>query len=562
MKRTMELLALFDSDSFTNQRVRLYEILHGRPSDLAKQLESVFKAFSLSDKVSAVKFIPVDRINTLIAVASNPGIFEQVDRWLEKLDIPVKAPAGAVDNYVYRLKYRSADMVAIALMALYSGNPMALMALASMNNNMAPMGVGFAGVPSMGGGGYGMGGYGSGYSGMGYGNMGYGNGYGNVAGYGNMGYGNMGYGNSGYNPMAAMGAYGNSFPNLFSGLPGSSPSALTSTPGGTAGGSPDQTGSYLSPTAAGGATALRVPHIIPNPFDNTLLIQCTPEEWEQISRLLSQLDVAPRQILVEAKIYEVNLTGDLQYGVNAYLQNKGAAVPAGYARPGQAGGFLASSVGQTLNLTGALLVGHSRVLLAALTALESVGKAKTISAPSLLATDSIPATMNVGESVPTATSQALVSGVQENGTSPFAQTIANTNTGVTLNVLARINSSGIITLMINQQVSTPEPPSGPIASPSFSTRSFQTQITLQDGDTVAIGGIIQEEVIESSGGIPFLNRIPVIGAAFGAKSRNTARTELVVFFTPHVVYDSSSLADATDDLKSQMKHLKHEMKSE
>ena len=70
MKRTMDLLALFDSDSFVSQRVHLYEVSNGRPTDLVKQLESVFKAVSLSDKAGAVKFVPVDRINTIADFAA------------------------------------------------------------------------------------------------------------------------------------------------------------------------------------------------------------------------------------------------------------------------------------------------------------------------------------------------------------------------------------------------------------------------------------------------------------------------------------------------------------
>ena len=95
-----------------------------------------------------------------------------------------------------------------------------------------------------------------------------------------------------------------------------------------------------------------------------------------------------------------------------------------------------------------------------------------------------------------------------------------------------------------------------------STRSFQPQITIQDGDTVAIGGIIQEQRIDSTSGIPFLDRIPILGAAFGTKSHNTSRDELIVFFTPHVIYDTSNVADATDDLKVQLKHLRHELKGQ
>src|ERR1022692_2876138 len=136
MKRTMDLIA-----QFAGQRVRLFEVENSRPSDLQKELNMVFKAYSLSDKAAgSVKFIPVDRINTIIAVAPNPGIFTQVENWIGKLDIAVKASAGSVNSYVYRLKYGRADTVAMAIMALYSGNPFAMMAMSAMMNQTSGAG--------------------------------------------------------------------------------------------------------------------------------------------------------------------------------------------------------------------------------------------------------------------------------------------------------------------------------------------------------------------------------------------------------------------------------------
>src|SRR5580700_4717655 len=177
LKRTMDLIGLFDSDKFVSQRIRLFETNHGRPSDLVKELESVFKAFTLSEKTTAVKFIPVDRINTIVAVAPNPGIFDQVDTWLRKLDLPPKPPAGALDNYVYRLKYGRAETIAMAIMALYSGNPMALIGLGEMSGiGMGGNGLGIGGGGGLGGYGGGMGGYGGGGYGGGYGGGGYGGG--------------------------------------------------------------------------------------------------------------------------------------------------------------------------------------------------------------------------------------------------------------------------------------------------------------------------------------------------------------------------------------------------
>src|SRR4029077_1343887 len=119
-RRTMELIQLFDSDSFANQRVRLFEVKNTRPSDLVKDLENVLKAVSLDGKSATVRFLPVDRINTLIAVAPNPGVFDTIADWIKKLDIPVKLNiGGGSENHVYRLRYGRAECVAMALSQLY-----------------------------------------------------------------------------------------------------------------------------------------------------------------------------------------------------------------------------------------------------------------------------------------------------------------------------------------------------------------------------------------------------------------------------------------------------------
>jgi general secretion pathway protein D len=548
MKRTMELIAMFDSDTFAGQRVRLFDVSNSRPSDLVKDLDSVFKAYSFSEKSTSVKFLPVDRINTIIAVAPNPGIFPQVKEWIEKLDIPVKITAGAVNNYVYRLKYGRAETVAMAIMALYTGNVQALMSLAAMSTGMG-MGMGGGmgggmGYGGMGGGGYGGmggGGYGGGMGGGGYGGgMGYG-GYGGGMGYGGYG-GGMGYGGAyGAASMGTTGANFNAATNY------QAPMGAGANPTQGAGSNTDLTGSYLG-SNPGGAPGTRIPHVIPNPFDNTLLIQGTPQEYEQINSLLRQLDVPPRQVLIDAKIYEVDLTGAFSAGVNSYLQQNSTSTLSSALNLTAGAGGLGLSVGA--------LVLHSQQLLGVLQTSEATQNARVISAPSIIATDSVPAIMNVGQSVPVLTSQAVVSGVTTSGTSPFANTVNNVSTGVTLSITARVNSSGVVTMMIDQQVSSPiAPSSAGIQSPSFQNRSFETQLTVQDGDTVAIGGFIQETYSQSSAGVPLLHRIPILGAAFGTKSISKARTELIVFLTPRVIYDTNQIADATDEIMSSLKHI-------
>ena len=534
MKRTMELVSLFDSDTLAGQRVRLFEVKHSRPSDIAKELEAVLKAISLGDKASAVRFLAVDRINTVVAIAPNPGAFVQIEAWLKKLDIPQKATAGTMDNYVYRVKYGIAQMLGSAIMQLY-------------------MGLAF---PGMGMGGYGGGMYGGGMSGGGtYGGGTYGGG---MYGGGTMGggmYGGMGMG--GYSGMGGSYGGGAFMPSPMSSTAqvlgsGSSAATAGTGPGGVASTQQDLTGAYLG-SAGFGAMWAKIPRVIPNPFDNTLLIQATPQDYAQILKLLDQLDVVPRQILVEAKIYEVNLSGDFSSGVQAALQQQSDGVPSW--SPGRAFRAATSAAGTTL--TAGMLVGNSRQLLALLTAAEDNRKAKLVSAPSLIATDSIPASINVGDEIPTLTAQAVNGGITSGGSSVFTQAVQSHSSGVTLNVMARANPSGIVTMMINQDVSAPVAPSAnaAIQSPSFSHRTVSTQVTLQDGDTIAIGGIIQETDTYSSAGVPWLHRIPFIGAAFGNKSISKQRTEMVIFMTPHVIYDTNQLVEASDQLKSGFKRL-------
>jgi general secretion pathway protein D len=568
MRRLMELVSLFDSDALANQRVHLFEVKNGQPSDLVKELESIVKSISLNEKNAPIKFIAVNRINTIIAVASNPGAFLEVEKWIAKLDVPMKITAGSLDNYVYRVRYQMAAAIGMAIMALY-GMPSYGMGMGGMGYGGYGYGGGMGGGMGMANGfsnsfGAGLGGVGGGM-GMGMGGMGgmyggMGGGYGGMGGMGGMYGGGMGGGyGGGYGGM--QGVFGS--PNGVMLQPGATslgPGAATGTaPPGT-----DQTGSYMGyPGMPGGLAGM--PRIIPNPFDNTLLIQATPQQYEGITKLLKQLDVPPRQVLIDCKIYEVDLNGAFASGVSAYLQQVGSGSSSSTATSGSSStgasttptattnqllGTLANGV---VNLSAGALVGQSRQLLAFLQLQENNSRTKVISAPSIIATDSIPATINVGESVPTLTSQA-VTGVQISGSSAFANTVSQQQTGTTLQILARVNPSGIVTMMINQQVSAPiAPTAGSIQSPSFSNRTVQTQATVQDGDTIAIGGIILESEGSAVSGIPVLDRIPWIGGIFGSKSISKSRTELIIFMTPRVIYDTDEIRDASEELIGRMK---------
>ncbi len=522
MKRTMDLVSLFDSDVLANQRIRLFELENSSPSEMATEIGDVFKGLSLAGKASGVQFLPIDRLNLLIAVAPNPGAFAEVENWIKKLDVPVKPPVGGTDNFVFRVKYGRADALAMAVTMLYAtqqDNPyammttmMTMMMMINMTSQLSSL------TNNTGGAGGGMTGLGGGVTGMGgMGGMGMG-----------MGMGGMGMGQQ-----------------------------LGGTPG-AAGQPGNATGTFAGQGQGfGGAPMPRVPKIVPNPFDNTLLIQSTQQEYEQIFRLLSRLDIPPRQVLIEAKIYEVSLTGAFSAGVQAFLQQR--RTTGGATRQ-----LLGGSTGAGINLTAGLLVGQSRELLGFLSAQEDERRVKVINAPQIIATDNIAASINVGQQVPTLTSQAVSPGVQAGGTSLFTNQVSARNAGVNLSITARVLPSGIVTLVINQEISSPVPPaaSAAIQSPSFSQRSVNTQVTVQDGDTIAIGGIMTESDTFSTSGIPGLHKLPIVGNVFGSRSRSKERTELVIFMTPRVIYDIPEIVEASDEIRGRFKRLNKIMKDQ
>jgi general secretion pathway protein D len=568
MKRLMDLIAQFDSDTFINQRVRTYELEHARPSDVQKDLEGVLKAISLDNKTVTVHFLPIDRINLLIAVAPNAGVFETIDEWITKFDIPATVAAGAVDTYVYSVRYGRNDCLAQALNQLFSpaigaggmygsgyGGPVAGAPVGAYNYGYGQGGSGAYAGSYGGGGAYGStGGMGGSYGGSTYGNTNSFNptfgGSGGCGGSSGMGGGVAGSAYGAYG-QPAFGGYAAQTP-LMGAVPTTAAGQLAAGVAGAAG------------TAAGGAAATpqQPPvRIVALSFDNKLMIQADPQRYQSILKMLEQLDHPPRQILLDAKIYSIDLTDQFASGVAAYFQNKSAGLPSGISGLAP----YAALSGGAVTLTGGMMVSASRQLLGSLTLNENIGHVHILSEPSLIATDSIPATINVGTQVPVLTSQ-VGTPLQLGGTNAFTQNISGVSTGITLNVNARVNPSGVVTLIIDQENSSPT--SGGSSSsgsqnltPSFSQQVVQTQITMQDGDTIAVGGLIGETTNSSVNGIPLLSRLPYIGALFGTKSYTHERTELILFMTPHVIYDSTDLLEASDELVAKVKKLQKYIKS-
>ena len=543
MKRTMELIALLDTEEMARQRMRLFKVKNSLASTLATELSRIFGALSLAENSSAIQFLPIQRISSILVVSGTASVFGDVAEWIEKLDQPTSV--GGVQTFVYRVQYGFAPQLAQTLLSLYGAGGYG-----------GGYGGGGYGGGGYGGGGYGGGGYGGGgfgggrgLGGQGFGGRGLGGGRLGGGGFGGGGYGGFGggYGGGGYGggggvirlPLGIMPAPAIGVPPAGQAVPATGA---------------DQTGETLGQQQAAalgadpyGAGAIR---IVPDIVNNVILIQSTQQEWEIIRKTLQQLDLPPRQVLIDAKIYEVALTGIFSSGVSAVLNQKGNS---SLATRKLTGGF--NSVGN-VGLSIGALVGATRELAVILDASQSEGRTKILSAPSIIATDNIPASITVGTTIPTLASQAIAAGTQAGGSSLFANTVANVQTGISLDITARVNASGIVTLLIDQEASSPLPPSGPIQSPSIDRRRVSTQVTIADGDTIAIGGIMSETTIYSSSRVPMLGKIPFLGALFGSTSVSKEKTELVILITPRVIYDENELVSVSNELKSRLRGLR------
>jgi len=166
----------------------------------------------------------------------------------------------------------------------------------------------------------------------------------------------------------------------------------------------------------------------------------------------------------------------------------------------------------------------------------------------------------VGNEVPIITTQSNAATIQTNGTTNILQNIQYRYTGVIMTVLPQVNSEGLVNMQIRQEVSQiVSATTGGIASPTFSTRESVTTVVVQSGETIVIGGIIDDTVDRSRTGVPYLMDIPVIGRAFRVDTDSVKRTELVVLLTPHVVRDRQESRSATEAFLSRLKGMRRDL---
>ncbi|OFW11368.1 MAG: hypothetical protein A3H27_10925, partial [Acidobacteria bacterium RIFCSPLOWO2_02_FULL_59_13] len=300
-------------------------------------------------------------------------------------------------------------------------------------------------------------------------------------------------------------------------------------------------------TAAGAPAAPARPpgKVVVDQSSNTLIFQGFNEDYGQIRSLLQRLDKPAKEALIEVTVAEVTLTDSSQLGIEWLIKEARLEV-------GTLGGLSLGSAG--FNYRRFDSVGDAKILL---NALASSNQATILSTPRVVARNGETAVIQVGQEVPIITSQQVApttgGTTTTNTTLTVPQSIQYRNTGVILTVKPVIHSGDQVGLEISQEVSSAAATTtGVSTSPTFSTRKVQTKLSLKNGATVLLGGLISSSKSEGNAGIPLLKDVPVLGQLFRTNTGKNDRTELIVLITPYIISGDEDAQAVTNAFRSRL----------
>jgi general secretion pathway protein D len=304
--------------------------------------------------------------------------------------------------------------------------------------------------------------------------------------------------------------------------------------------------SAAAPTAGSGtptaATSGRA-NVVVDKASNTLIFQVNPDEFGQVSALLQSLDRPTKSALIEVTVAELKLEEGAQLGVqwlSDHISAQSGYKVSASSGAGTTGGFNF----QILNGAGAARV--------AIDALASNSRATILSSPRLMARNGETALIQVGDEVPVLTQQ-LGSTTTAGATAGLLQTYQYRSTGVILKIKPVIHSGDQIDLDLSQEVSQPvQVTTGNATAPTISTRKVETKLTLRNGSTMLLAGLIDGSSSDGNGGVPILKDIPLLGSLFRNQTVKKSRREMIILITPYIANDSSEAEAITDSFRKTL----------
>ncbi|MBS0557619.1 MAG: type II secretion system secretin GspD [Proteobacteria bacterium] len=506
-QRTIDI---FDVDWLKGMSVGVYGLRNMDVSKIMPELDKIFGATGESPLAGMFRFIPMETTNSVVVITPQKDYLEKAESWLYKLDQGVGE--NGTQLYVYDVKNVKAADLSDHLNAIFTGQ---VSQRSSNTGNVAP-------------------------------------------GMRPVSIGQFNQGAGGVN----RGGMNNTAMNMTEQRGRNTASNLTTTGTGT-------------PASSGNKqTDIRITPIEEN---NQLLVMATPGEWDSIRAAIHRLDIAPLQVQIEAKILEVTLTGNLQYGVQWWLSglinnsNAGSGTgfqygdgyqgnPADRHRASLGGGAPTSLNGGSPGVFYSFLNKNFQV---ALSALEKSGNSKILSSPSLVVMNNQQAQLTVGTQVSVISASLIGLGGYNStntGTGITSTGVGQANyisTGVTLMITPRVNPGGLVYMDVSQQDTSPDysTVTANNPNPAINQRNLDTQVAVQSGQTVLLGGMIQDQDGDSRNGVPGLSDIPVIGHLFGSTTRTRQRTELIVLITPRVITSTDEAQQMTSEYESKFESL-------
>ncbi len=543
-RTAVETATSFDVDWMRGQSIGIYPVANSGPEPIIAELEKIVDSGENGLSQNLIKLQPIARLNAVMVVTKKPALLKTVENWIKRLD---RSDSTRTSVHVYKVKYGDAKQIARVLNDMFGGGSQNSNLLDSADNQIAP-GSGTAASAA------------------------------DRLSFNNNSNGNNGGGTSSSSSSGGgMGARGNSsFGSGFgSGFGGAN--------NGANGGNLGQLDKGNGPSA-GGQPVLQNVRITPDVANNSLLIYADQGNYRIIESALRQVDQPQLQVAINATIAEVDLTDELQFGVQFFLTSHAlglrpdqgsllnttstvapvspavAAAQATAATTSTTGAVTAASTAASTAATAFInrafpgfnfLVGQEAQPAMILTALHNVTGVKVLSTPSLVVVNNQAATLQVGNQVPISTGSATV--LTANNT--VVNTVDYRNTGIILHVAPRVSADGNVRLDIEQEISSVVPSTEAAANltPTIQERKVKSQISVANGQTVLLAGLIQDQKNENKSGIPLLDQLEGIGNAFSNQDNQKSRTELIIFIRPQIIRDSMDAHTVAEELRSKLR---------
>lgn len=487
---------IFDVDWLAGMSIGTYRLEQAEAGKIVTELEKIFGEGSGTPLAGMFRFIPLEGVNSIIVITPQPRYLSQVQEWIERLDAGGSQAGSRL--YVYDVKNVKATDLAGTLGEIFGGQ--------ARPASSAPGGAVAPGLEPV-----------------------------RVS---TLGRGEQPRFSNDAPPGGADGGAGAGTAQPFFGGDGES---------GGAGSGPivDSAGGI----ALGADENVRVSAVEEN---NQLLVKATSQQWESIRRVIERLDQIPLQVHIEAKVVDVTLNEELNYGVSWFIEN---AIENPVIRGIASNRSSFSSQGASI-VDGAtnwnFIAGRN--IQGVMDLLDSVTRTEVLSAPSVMVLNNKSASVNVGIQIPIQSvsigglpGTGIGGGATQNSFTQFLQT------GVTLTVTPRVNPGGLVFMEIEQEDSSPGATPAGGGNPPINNKTITTEVAVQSGETLILGGLIKQSDGRGKSGLPFLSRIPVVGALFGSHTTRSDRQELIVLITPRVVASPQDARRITEDYMRQFR---------